>query len=469
MSARALCNSRSLHLYKRHSSSIDMFRIASVRQQLGQANRPRRGNLPRPRKYHPRARFSEIAAPVSTGGDSLRSTMKLMFSQAGNVVFPGESSLDFEIAECSNRALGDYQCNSAMKIFAELKDRGDTRFKNPRSLAEAIIQAIPAENSFFEKLAVAGPGFINITFSREFLAQEALRVFHCSADGTFETTRKFRKLTAKRAVVDYSSPNIAKEMHVGHLRSTIIGETICRALEFVGVEVIRLNHVGDWGTQFGMLLAHLEDISESSDFEVKNLQELYKQSKIRFDSDEDFKKRARAAVVHLQAGDKHLKEKWTDICEVSRQDFEEIYRLLDVHILERGESYYNYLIPDVLSELIEKEIAVQSDGALCIFADGSDSPLICRKSNGSFNYASTDLAALWQRISDLCADWIIYVTDVGQKKHFDAIFDAASRAGWLKRENGNVSLDHVGFGLVMVYCVFLVKTPPRSYLTFIGG
>lgn len=145
MSARALCNSRSLHLYKRHSSSIDMFRIASVRQQLGQANRPRRGNLPRPRKYHPRARFSEIAAPVSTGGDSLRSTMKLMFSQAGNVVFPGESSLDFEIAECSNRALGDYQgsqCNSAMKIFAELKDRGDTRFKNPRSLAEAIIQVL---------------------------------------------------------------------------------------------------------------------------------------------------------------------------------------------------------------------------------------------------------------------------------------------------------------------------------------
>eukprot|EP00982_Pelagococcus_subviridis_P014949 31368-Pelagococcus_subviridis.AAC.2 len=339
-----------------------------------------------------------------------------------------------------------------MKIFAELKDRGDTRFKNPRSLAEAIIQAIPAENSFFEKLAVAGPGFINITFSREFLAQEALRVFHCSADGTFETTRKFRKLTAKRAVVDYSSPNIAKEsvlmaeMHVGHLRSTIIGETICRALEFVGVEVIRLNHVGDWGTQFGMLLAHLEDISESSDFEVKNLQELYKVSHLlqgSFVSFSDFLEDIHHFYTRNVRG-----QLWCTYKLVSRQDFEEIYRLLDVHILERGESYYNYLIPDVLSELIEKEIAVQSDGALCIFADGSDSPLICRKSNGSFNYASTDLAALWQttnhsiellvkqRISDLCADWIIYVTDVGQKKHFDAIFDAASRAGWLKRENG---------------------------------
>jgi arginyl-tRNA synthetase len=256
-------------------------------------------------------------------------------------------------------------------------------------------------------------------------------------------------LPARKAVVDFSSPNIAKEMHVGHLRSTIIGETICRTLESIGVETVRLNHVGDWGTQFGMLLTHLSDKTDT-DFEIRDLQAFYKESKLRFDSDEEFKLRSQAAVVKLQAGDEEMTVKWKQICEVSRQEFEEIYRLLDIKIEERGESFYNSMIPDVLDELIQKNIAVTNDGALCIFQEKDSPPLICRKSDGGFNYASTDLAAMRHRIKDVRADWIIYVTDMGQSRHFEAIFDAAKRADWLNEgQETSVRLDHVSFGLVM--------------------
>jgi arginyl-tRNA synthetase len=336
-----------------------------------------------------------------------------------------------------------------MQIFAELKKNGDTTFSNPRALAEAIVGAVDNKNDMFASTSVAGPGFINVTFSTSHLAQQLALVVHDAEDGKVSILANPDSLPARKAVVDFSSPNIAKEMHVGHLRSTIIGETICRTLESIGVETVRLNHVGDWGTQFGMLLTHLSD-KTGADFEIRDLQAFYKESKVRFDNDEEFKLRSQAAVVKLQAGDEEMRAKWKHICEVSRQEFEEIYHLLDIQIEERGESFYNSMIPDVLDELVEKKIAVMNDGALCIFQAKDAPPLICRKSDGAFNYASTDLAAMRHRIKDVRADWIIYVTDMGQSRHFEAVFDAAKRADWLNEgRESSVRLDHVSFGLVM--------------------
>ena len=163
-------------------------------------------------------------------------------------------------------------------------------------------------------------------------------------------------------------------MHVGHLRSTIIGETICRALESLGVDVVRLNHVGDWGTQFGMLLTHLEDNATFGGYEIKDLQAFYKESKLRFDKDEEFKERSQLAVVKLQSGDPAMTRMWKEICEISRKEFEDIYRMLGISLIERGESYYNDIIPIVLNDLVDKNIAVENDGALCIFGSEDDPP-----------------------------------------------------------------------------------------------
>ena len=375
--------------------------------------------------------------------------MKHAFTEAVTSVLPSDIHIKLNVTECSNPSLGDYQCNSAMQLFAELKKNGDATFSNPRALAEAIVEAVNNKNGLFASTSVAGPGFINVTFSTSHLAQQLAHVVHDAEDGKVTILARQDTLPARKAVVDFSSPNIAKEMHVGHLRSTIIGETICRTLESIGVETVRLNHVGDWGTQFGMLLTHLSDKTDA-DFEIRDLQAFYKESKLRFDTDEEFKLRSQAAVVKLQAGDEEMIAKWKRICEVSRQEFEEIYRLLDIKIEERGESFYNSMIPDVLDELIEKKIAVRNDGALCIFQEKDGPPLICRKSDGGFNYASTDLAAMRHRIKDVRADWIIYVTDMGQSRHFEAVFDAAKRADWLNEgQDSSVRLDHVSFGLVM--------------------
>jgi len=399
--------------------------------------------------------YSSACKPSTLGsvpkGDGLRQIVKAAFSEAVTAVLSKGTLVDVNISECSGNVIGDYQCNSAMQIFAEMKQSGETPYSSPRSLAEAIVEAIPDRDNLFAQTSVAGPGFVNVTFSADFLAAQVLETVVNSADDGKVSIQPQRNMSLpKLAVVDYSSPNIAKEMHVGHLRSTIIGETLCRALESFGVEIVRLNHVGDWGTQFGMLLTHLQDMQMGSNFAITDLQEFYKESKLRFDKDDDSKARAQSAVVLLQAGDGQMRKLWEEICEISRQDFEEIYSILDMSLIERGESFYNDLIPCVLDDLVKKGIAVENQGALCIFENEESTPLICRKSDGGFNYASTDLAALWQRATQLKADQIIYVTDVGQGKHFNAVFDAANRAGWLDtNRNTKIKLDHVGFGLVM--------------------
>ena len=442
--------SASFHLCGRHASKA--LKKGSVRKQFGSIDRFPTTNRPRMLCKRSNTFKATSSAASASGDDSLRATVKSVFAEALSAVLPGETQVDLNVTECSNQKLGDYQCNSAMQLFAELKKKGDTSFKNPRSLAEAIVEALPDDENIFASTSVAGPGFINVTFSDTLLSKRVTQTVHNSSNGMANISNSFHDPDISRAVVDYSSPNIAKEMHVGHLRSTIIGETICRALECCGIETIRLNHVGDWGTQFGMLLTHLDDEASGEDFKINDLQAFYKESKVRFDNDPDFKLRSQTAVVRLQAGDADMVEKWRSICEISRREFEEIYEILDINIEERGESFYNPLIPGILDDLIEKKIAEENDGALCIFQenDKEGPPLICRKSDGGFNYASTDLAAVRQRVTDIGADWIIYVTDVGQTKHFEAVFDAAKRAGWLNKENSvPVRLDHVGFGLVM--------------------
>jgi arginyl-tRNA synthetase len=269
----------------------------------------------------------------------------------------------------------------------------------------------------------------------------------------------------QKIVIDFSSPNIAKEMHVGHLRSTIIGDTLANVLTFAGHDVVRLNHVGDWGTQFGMLVEHLRDEypaalkkETSGDVDLGDLVMLYKAAKKRFDDDDDFKTRAREGVVKLQAGDAESLAAWESLCEASRKEYQKIYDTLNIAGLnERGESFYNPFLNGVIDDLEEIGLAEESQGATAVFLegyenrDGSPLPMLVRKSDGGFNYATTDLAAIKHRTimsvedSGEQAERVLYVTDAGQSQHFEMVFKAAELAG-LKAEGA--SLEHVPFGLV---------------------
>ncbi|KAJ4832752.1 hypothetical protein Tsubulata_019794 [Turnera subulata] len=342
---------------------------------------------------------------------------------------------------------GDYQCNNAMGLFSKIKDKKPSEFNIPRAVGQAIMKNLPASN-MIESTSVAGPGFVNIVLSKQWMAKSIERML---IDG-IETWAP--KLPVKRAVVDFSSPNIAKEMHVGHLRSTIIGDTIARMLEFSNVEVLRRNHVGDWGTQFGMLIEFLfekfpnfEDVNETA---IGDLQAFYKASKARFDSDADFKDKAQKAVVRLQGGEPKYRQAWAQICEISRKEFDQVYQRLGVQLEEKGESFYNPYIPGVIETLTSQGLVTESEGARVIFLDGFNIPLIVVKSDGGFNYASTDLTALWYRLNEERAEWIIYVTDVGQSQHFEMFFKAAKCAGWLPTDGSSYpKTSHVGFGLVL--------------------
>jgi arginyl-tRNA synthetase len=260
----------------------------------------------------------------------------------------------------------------------------------------------------------------------------------------YKVSNSFRKV-----VVDFSSPNVAKEMHVGHLRSTIIGETTARILEFAGYHVLRFNHIGDWGTQFGMLIEFM--METYPDFmttppPISDLQSFYKLSKAKFDSDDAFKLRSQQRVVKLQRGDEFSRAAWKMICDISRTAFSQIYDRLDITIFERGESYYNDLIPPMVKELKDTGLIVESKGAQCIFTNVDDVPLMVVKSDGGFGYDSTDLAAVHDRLKVEKAAWVIYVTDIGQESHFLKIFEAARLAGW--HVPPATRLDHMGFGLV---------------------
>mmetsp|Transcript_42975 Transcript_42975/g.108042 ORF Transcript_42975/g.108042 Transcript_42975/m.108042 type:complete len:586 (-) Transcript_42975:86-1843(-) len=363
-----------------------------------------------------------------------------LFEQALRTAFPSIEQKALVIK--GNPKFGaDYQCNNAMGLF---KDHGKTLgFANPAACAEAIKANIP-KNDVFANVTVAPQGFVSAKLSETWLAAQVANMLGKDIEYVDEPV--------KRVVVDFSSPNIAKEMHVGHLRSSILGETCCRILEFCGHEVHRLNHVGDWGTQFGMLIEYMKEaypgFLEGGEMpDVSDLNAFYKAAKKRFDDDEEFKKKSQVAVVDLQGGGKFAQDAWQKICDVSRKSFNEIYARLGVKAEERGESYYNSMIPPLVEELKARNLCVESKGAMCIFCPRiAEIPLMAVKGDGGFGYDSTDLAAIYHRLFMMRADWVIYFTDLGQETHFHMIFDAAEQAGW--HRPGATRLDHTGFGVV---------------------
>lgn len=346
------------------------------------------------------------------------------------------------LVPASNPKFGDYQANVAMSLTKRLG-------QPPRAIAEAIVQQLQVAE-FCEPPTVAGPGFINLALKTSYLEQQLQQMQADERLGVAPTKRP------QRTIVDFSSPNIAKEMHVGHLRSTIIGDSIARTLEFLGHDVLRINHLGDWGTQFGMLIAHLKDaypdaLTTANALALGDLTSFYKQAKQRFDEDETFRETARLEVVELQAGNPETLKAWNLLCQQSFLAFEEIYSLLDIRITNRGESFYNPLLAAVVEDLDQQGLLVEDQGAQCVFLEGFTNkegnplPLIIKKSDGGYNYATTDLAAVRYRIQQDQVERIIYVTDAGQGNHFAQVWQVAKRAGWIP---DSVELVHVPFGLV---------------------
>ena len=359
------------------------------------------------------------------------------------------------INQASKEEFGDYQCNVCLVLSKIYK-------RNPREIAITFIETLKENkkiSNLCEDLEIAGPGFINIKLKNNVLIEEIKSNIKCPRAGV-PLSHKNNSHSQKKVIVDFSSPNIAKEMHVGHLRSTIIGDSISKIFEFRGYIVLRLNHIGDWGTQFGMLITQLKDLyssdlKEIDRIKISDLVEFYKASKKRFDNETEFQKRSREEVVKLQSGDEKSIEAWKLLCNQSRKEFDQIYKTLNIKIKERGESFYNPFLKSIIEDLNYKRILVEDQGAKCVFLDGMTNkegnplPLIIQKKDGGFNYATTDLAALRYRFNkepygDNAAR-IIYVTDHGQSNHFAGVFQVAKRANWIPKD---CEVNHVPFGLV---------------------
>ncbi len=349
------------------------------------------------------------------------------------------------VTQSTRPQFGDYQINGAMGAAKKLKT-------NPRELAQKIIEQLTLDD-IATKIEIAGPGFINIHLKNEFLANKVLAAHN---DTNLDIAPH---QNPQKVVVDYSSPNLAKEMHVGHLRSTIIGDSVVRALEFRGDTVIRQNHMGDWGTQFGMLIAHLEDLlKQGIDLEsvaLADLETFYRDSKTRFDDEDGFADRARDYVVKLQSGDAHCNKLWQLFIDTSVKHSTEVYEKLNVTLTPENimaESAYNSELTNVLALLKEKNIAEESQGAQVVFLDelankdGEPSVFIVQKSGGGFLYATTDLAACDYRSNKLDADRILIFVDARQSLHFNQVELTARKAGLLRDET---SYEFCPFGTMM--------------------
>lgn len=384
---------------------------------------------------------------------STLSTLSNKFHQAIVAAFPQlseqEASLPVEVEQSTQEKFGHYQCNSAMKLTKNLQ-------QNPRQIAESIVKQMdtkaPDGSAMIAALTIAGPGFINVTLDSHYISKAAQAVLDEPHLGIELPKKK------QRIVVDFSSPNVAKEMHVGHLRSTIIGDSLARLFEFLGHDVLRLNHLGDWGTAFGMLIAYMKEqapevLKGNQQTDLTHLVKWYKESKQQFDADADFKRRSQREVVELQKGSPTSLQAWHIICDISRKAYQEIYDLLDIQIIDRGESYYNPMLADVVADLEAKGLVQISQGAKCIFIEGFQTregqtlPLMIQKTDGGYNYDTTDMAAIRHRIQEEKADRIVIVTDAGQGQHFQMIFKAAEMAGYLNP--AQVRVDHVPFGMVL--------------------
>ncbi|MEM7580584.1 MAG: arginine--tRNA ligase [Mastigocoleus sp.] len=370
--------------------------------------------------------------------------LKEKIQQALSAAFGEEyAETDPILVPASNPKFGDYQCNVSLPLAKKIGQQ-------PRAIAQQITEKLDVSD-ICESPEIAGPGFINLRLTTPYLETQLNNI---QADPRLGVENA---KNTKRVVVDFSSPNIAKEMHVGHLRSTIIGDSIARVLEFRGHDVLRLNHVGDWGTQFGMLITYLREaypdaLTTANALDIGDLVAFYKKAKQRFDEDEKFQETARKEVVRLQAGAEDTINAWKLLCEQSRKEFQAIYDLLDIQVTERGESFYNPLLPSVVEDLDKIGLLEENQGAKVVFLEGFTNregeplPLIIQKTDGGYNYATTDFAALRYRLYKDEAKRLIYVTDAGQANHFAGVFQVARRAGWIPED---VDIVHVPFGLVL--------------------
>lgn len=383
-------------------------------------------------------------APVT----SLASTVDQRIADALSAALPEAGPAD-PLLRRSDRA--DFQANGMLALAKKLKG-------NPRELATKVVDAL-AGGDLFKEVEVSGPGFLNITVTdRAIIETLAARVADDRLGVPFATE-------PGTTVIDYAQPNVAKEMHVGHLRSAVIGAAMVEILEFTGENVIRRHHIGDWGTQFGMLIQYLtehpHELDHSRSDEVSgeeamsNLNRLYKAARTVFDSDEEFKTRARDRVVALQAGDADTLAQWQRFVDESKIYFHSVFDKLDMEIHDAdvvGESGYNDMLEETCRILEETGVAVRSDGALCVFfddvkgPDGNPTPLIVKKTNGGYGYAATDLSAIRDRVGNLKANTLLYVVDARQSLHFRMVFETARRAGWL---NDQVNAVQLAFGTVL--------------------
>jgi arginyl-tRNA synthetase len=356
----------------------------------------------------------------------------------------GEEFADVDpMVRPSDRA--DFQANAALGLAKRLK-------RPPRQVADSIVKALDIQD-LCDVVEVSGPGFINLTLKNAFLRSCVEAQLADDRVGVAPSA------VPETVVIDYSSPNVAKEMHVGHLRSTIIGDALSRLLGFLGHTVIRQNHIGDWGTPFGMLIEHLLDLGEdaaAAQLGVGDLSSFYREARKKFDDDPGFAERSRGRVVSLQAGDPATRALWQRLVDESTRTFAKTYARLDVTLTDNdvcGESFYNPMLSDVAVELESRGLARIDDGALCLFVpgftarDGSPLPLIVRKKDGGFGYATTDLTAVRHRTGTLGATRLLYVVGAPQQQHLAMVFAAAKTAGWLEpparaepRDQGHLAL-----------------------------
>ena len=355
----------------------------------------------------------------------------------------GISDAPVPVARSGRPEFGEYQFNGAMALAKTLKQK-------PRDIAQQILEQVKLDD-VASKLEIAGPGFINIHLRDDWLAVQCNAALDDARVG-------IPAQQPQTIVVDYSSPNLAKEMHVGHLRTTIIGDAVVKLLEFLGHKVIRQNHMGDWGTQFGMLLAHLSDKlshNEVAETALSDLEDFYREAKVRFDEEDGFADRAREYVVKLQGGDAQCLALWKQFIDVSISHSEEVYEKLNVSLTRKdimGESAYNDDLANVVAELKEKGIAVEDQGAQVVFipelADKEDNPAvyIVQKSGGGYLYATTDLAAIRYRSGTLNADRTLILTDARQALHFKQTEIVGRKAGFMKPEQ---SYEHCPFGMML--------------------
>ncbi|KJK20027.1 arginine--tRNA ligase [Pseudomonas sp. NPDC087612] len=370
--------------------------------------------------------------------DTIRQLIQQALTQlVTDGVLPEGLTPAIQVENARDKTHGDFASNIAMMLA---KPAG----MKPRDLAEKIIAALPADEQV-SKVEIAGPGFLNFFQNTQALAS---RLDAALADAKLGVKKAGPQ---QKVVVDLSAPNLAKEMHVGHLRSTIIGDAVSRVLEFLGDDVIRQNHVGDWGTQFGMLMAYLQENPITSD-ELSDLENFYRAAKKRFDESEEFADRARGLVVKLQAGDPECLKLWTRFKDISLSHCQKTYELLNVKLTMAdvmGESAYNDDLANVVSDLKAKGLLVESKGAQCVFleefktAEGEPLPVIVQKADGGYLYATTDLAAVRYRSNVLKADRALYFVDQRQALHFNQVFEVARRAGFVGHP---MQMEHMGFG-----------------------